>query len=314
MKIPFLSIWLKLWAGSALSGSDEELQMATELDEHSETQLDEFDIENDLPAFLFLVLDKLEECFGHHTTDTNHIQSQYVVLDKTVNLLRSIAESYEEDRLEWEALAKVFSDILLVVEEQLKTQTLRLSSICVGQCETVITGAPGRPPFYIPAETLEDLGIGFSWQKIAQAFGVSRWTVYRRVQSYGLQNLQQFSLLTDAEIDEIVAEYLSRHGFTTGRTYLAGYLRSLGLRVQRRRVRENLIRVDPQILLCDGELLLPADSILYPGQILYGIWMATTPSFVGGLWCTVALMAFHDESCFSNAATTTFHKLFWNCS
>ena len=36
--------------------------------------------------------------------------------------------------------------------------------------------------------------------------------------------MQQFSLLSDAEIDEIVAEYLSRHGFTTGRTFLAGYL------------------------------------------------------------------------------------------
>jgi hypothetical protein len=117
----------------------------------------------------------------------------------------------------------------------------------VRQCDTVRTGAPGRPPFYIPAETLEDLrGIGFSWQKIAQFFGVSRWTVYRRVQAYGLQNMQQFSLLSDAEIDDIVSEYLGRHGFTTGRTYLAGYLRSLGLRVQRRRVRESLTRVDPQ--------------------------------------------------------------------
>ncbi|CAB4015173.1 RNA-directed DNA polymerase from transposon X-element [Paramuricea clavata] len=133
------------------------------------------------------------------------------------------------------------------VQEHLKTQTLRPSSISVRQCDTVRTGAPGRPPFYIPAETLEDLrGIGFLWKKIAQFFGVSRWTVYRRVQTYGLQNMQQFSLLSDAEIDDIVAEYLGRHGFTTGRTYLAGYLRSLGLRVQRRRVRESLTRVDPR--------------------------------------------------------------------
>jgi hypothetical protein len=64
--------------------------------------------------------------------------------------------------------------------------------------------------------------------------------------AYGLQNMQQFSLLSGAEIDDIVAEYLGRHGFTTGRTYLAGYLRSLGLRGQRRRVRESLTRVDPQ--------------------------------------------------------------------
>ena len=87
-------------------------------------------------------------------------------------------------------------------------------------------------------------GIEFSWQKISQLFGVSGWIVYRRVQLYGLQNIQQFSLLTDPEIDEIVAEYLSRHAFTTGRTYIASHLRSLGLQVQRRRVRESLTRVE----------------------------------------------------------------------
>jgi hypothetical protein len=86
-----------------------ELQMATELQEETLVQLDEFDIETGLAAFLFLVLDKLEECFDNPTTDTSHIQAQYVVVDKTVNLLRSIAESNEEDQLEWEALAQAFS-------------------------------------------------------------------------------------------------------------------------------------------------------------------------------------------------------------
>ena len=51
--------------------------------------------------------------------------------------------------------------------------------------------------------------------------------------------------LSDAELDELVLEYMGRHGFTTGRTYLAGYLKSVGLRVQRRRIRECLARVDP---------------------------------------------------------------------
>ena len=98
----------------------------------------------------------------------------------------------------------------------------------------------------IPAETLEDLrGLGFSWEKISRLFGVSQWTIYRRVQSYGLQNTTQFSLLSDAELDPLVIDHLNRQGLTTGRTYIAGYLKLLGLRVQRRRVRESLTRVDP---------------------------------------------------------------------
>ena len=60
------------------------------------TDLHEFVIENDLLAFLFLVLDKLEKCFGRQATDASHIQAQFVVVDKTVHLLRSIAEKNEE--------------------------------------------------------------------------------------------------------------------------------------------------------------------------------------------------------------------------
>ena len=63
---------------------------------------------------------------------------------------------------------------------------------------------------------------------------MSRWTIYCRVQSYGLQNKANFSLLPDTALDKLVLEYIGRHGLTTGRTYLAGYLKSLGLRIQRR--------------------------------------------------------------------------------
>ena len=91
-------------------------------DDTHEIQLDEFAIENDLriPAFLFLMLDKLEE-FSRQATITSHIQAQFVVVDKTVHLLISIAESNEEDRLEWEAIAQAFSAILFAVQEHLKT-------------------------------------------------------------------------------------------------------------------------------------------------------------------------------------------------
>ena len=54
-------------------------------------------------------------------------------------------------------------------------------------------------------------------KKHCPVFWISRWTVSRQVQSYGLQNMQHFSVLSDAEIDEIVVEYLSRHGLTKGK-------------------------------------------------------------------------------------------------
>ena len=63
--------------------SSGELQVAT--NGTHEIQLDEFVIENNLPAFLFLVLDKLEKCFGCQATDASYIQAQFVVVDKTVS-------------------------------------------------------------------------------------------------------------------------------------------------------------------------------------------------------------------------------------
>ena len=96
---------------------------------------------------------------------------------------------------------------------------------------------------------------------------MSRWTIYRRIQSYGLQNTVQFSHLY-----KLVLEYMGRHGFTTGRTYLAGYLKSAGLRVQRRRLRKCLARVDPaNTALRWGIRLFLVGNIRSSGQILYGI-------------------------------------------
>jgi hypothetical protein len=62
--------------------------MATELDE----TFDDIDVENDLPAFLFLVLDNLEEFFSNISVDINHIQAQYLIVDRTVNLLRACSK------------------------------------------------------------------------------------------------------------------------------------------------------------------------------------------------------------------------------
>ena len=185
----------------------------------------EFDAEKDLPKFLTSVLDRTEEYISSNETNIKDLQVQLVVLDRTVSVLRSIAFDNEKDRMEWESLATAFLEVLRAIENHIKTLAVEPSLISRSECETLRTGNPGRPQLYLPAETLEDLlGLGFSVAKISRMFGVSRWTIYRRIQSYGLQNTVLFSLLSDAELDELVLEYMGRHGFTTGRTYLAGYL------------------------------------------------------------------------------------------
>jgi len=112
----------------------------------------------------------------------------------------------------------------------------RCASIC----------GPGRPKLIITAELLENLrNLGCTWNAIASMLRVSRWTVHRRVVEYGL-NCSRYSDIDDEQLDSIVRGYNSRHGMTTGQSYIIGYIRSLGILVQRDRVRAAINRVDPE--------------------------------------------------------------------
>lgn len=94
---------------------------------------------------------------------------------------------------------------------------------------------------------LEELrAMGFSWTKIAELLGVSRWTVARRVVQHGLGDIRGFNYLPDEELDKIISTYIAIRGTATGQNYVGGHLRSLRLRSQRRRIRESIARVDRQ--------------------------------------------------------------------
>ena len=109
-------------------------------------------MEKDLPEFLSSVLDRTEEHISSNETNIKDLQVYFVVLDRTVSLLGSIAFDIEQDR--WESLATAFSGVLRAVENHIKTLVVEPSSNSRRECETLRTGNPGRPQFYLPAETL----------------------------------------------------------------------------------------------------------------------------------------------------------------
>ena len=45
----------------------------------------------------------------------------------------------------------------------------------------------------------------------------------RRVNAYGLSNLQMYSPLADEELDSVILKYIGNHGRTTGETFIRGY-------------------------------------------------------------------------------------------
>ena len=68
----------------------------------------EFDVEKDLPEFLSSVLDRTEEHISSNETNIKGLQVYFVVLDRTVSLLGSIAFDIEQDRIEWESSYSLF--------------------------------------------------------------------------------------------------------------------------------------------------------------------------------------------------------------
>ena len=103
----------------------------------------------------------------------------------------------------------------------------------------------GRPLLDIPEDVLSNfLEQEFTQVEIAKMLGCSAKTVHRRIVVFGLSRHTQYTQMSDSELDAIVQDFVSNFP-TAGQKSLAGHLSSLGHRIQRRRIRESLYRVDP---------------------------------------------------------------------
>ncbi|PFX14677.1 hypothetical protein AWC38_SpisGene21148 [Stylophora pistillata] len=213
---------------------------------------EDFDVERDLPPFLASVLDKAEHIWQNDVGE-GAAEAHAEVIDQSIRMLyRSIRDCRgigASDKEELDSLAAAFTDVLSSLSYHIAIKSVTPATgdetcFAPGKEEKE---TPGRPRFDIPAEMLEELReLRFSWIKIGVMLGVSRWTIHWKVEQYGLQNMTGFHHLPDEELDEIVRGFISDHGRTTGQGYVGGYIKALGLRIQRKRIGESMARVDPQ--------------------------------------------------------------------
>ena len=76
-------------------------------------------------------------------------------------------------------------------------------------CPKVKSDVIGKPAFDISAELFEDfLSLGFSYTRISEMLGVSRWTVSRGMKDSGLEDFKSFSKLSDDKLDKVVWGYI----------------------------------------------------------------------------------------------------------
>jgi Bacterial regulatory protein, Fis family len=117
----------------------------------------------------------------------------------------------------------------------------------VGYAEPVTTvrsGKRGRPQKVINLEFLQDATNPkrrIALKTLAEKLGMHRNTLHYKLKALGIDN--KFSALTDNDLDTLVKVFRQQQP-ESGLRYLTGFLRKHGLKVQRRRVRAAVNRVD----------------------------------------------------------------------
>ena len=87
-------------------------------------------------------------------------------------------------------------------------------------------------------------GLGFKWAKIANIFGTSRMSLYRRRRLLGILNVSRFSNLSDSDLKDLVVSVKELFP-DCGERIVLGFLRSRGIFVSRCRLRSVIHEVDP---------------------------------------------------------------------
>ena len=103
----------------------------------------------------------------------------------------------------------------------------------------------GRPSIPIRESELRYLlEIQFTQVEIGKLLGCSARTIRRRILEFGFQYITDFSQISDQDLDNLVTVFVSNFP-SAGQNSLAGYLQSQGHHIQRWRIRDSMLRVDP---------------------------------------------------------------------
>ena len=102
----------------------------------------------------------------------------------------------------------------------------------------------GRPRFDISKEQLLYLcSLSFTWSDIAKLLGVSRMTIYRRRVEYRLTEEPRI-VPTDAQLHTVISDIQADQP-EIGEVMIMGRIRSMGYKVSRQRLRQEIRNSDP---------------------------------------------------------------------
>ncbi len=104
----------------------------------------------------------------------------------------------------------------------------------------------GRPATSVDIEDIEFLrNMRFSYTKIAEILGISRSTLYRRIEEEGGVTMNKYTQISDIILDNVVTEIKRNHP-NDGERLMIGHLASHNIHIPRTRIRASIHRIDPE--------------------------------------------------------------------
>lgn len=171
-------------------------------------------------------------------------------IDVTATFMMSNLMQNHNTHVLREEVNRLLEDLLKLIENHRIIFQNRQKWICIDQ--TPIQGKPvkedlgnvGRPRFKLDEDQVRSLKtLGLSWSKISQMLGVSTKTLQRRREEFS-SPLSTFTSINDKDLDEIILVIINNCP-NAGEKMVMGSLISKSILVQRERLRNSLMRVDP---------------------------------------------------------------------
>ena len=118
---------------------------------------------------------------------------------------------------------------------------LYVTSVDYSNHNDFLSGRAGRPKVHISVELYELMKeASYSLTQIAEAFVTSRTTLWRRLKENNISH-QKYSVISDHVLNYLIGNYQKRNP-NCGEAMLQGYMSSIGLNVQRWRIRASIRR------------------------------------------------------------------------
>ena len=215
---------------------------------------------------LLELLDEIENCDSENDAELHKLR-----LEQAISSLCLIFPIVPVDLESSQAVQQLLRNlrIMLIGSDESHSDPRNCTALAVYNLEPPNarrSGSVGRPKLEIPEETLlEFRSLGFSWKQIAGMLLVSRWTLRRRVKALNIEDICGYSNLSDDELDQIIRQFVQQHGKFVGYPIVSGHLKSLNIRIQRRRIRESLARIDPGSVRLRWAVVVSRRSYSVPG-------------------------------------------------